>query len=140
MSSLEKQAAYAEIKPKLPNIRTRIYNYLKEHGGLIGLTVDHLSIALNVKSNTVTGRLDELMDAGVITGTKDVKMNCTFYKVSLDESIEYNRKLRAAQKMEIWMQKGIKRYSSVISGEFVEEMKIAVKNAYKNAASCRPQL
>ena len=140
MNSIEKQAAYSEIKPKLPNIRTRIYNYIKEHGGLIGLTVEHLSIALNVKSNTVTGRLDELMDAGVITGTKDARINCTFYKVAFDESIDYNRKLRAAQKMEIWMQKGIKRYSSVISDEFVEEMKVAVKNAYKNAAQCRPKL
>lgn len=116
-------------------MRSRIYEHLKAADSY-GLSIKEISLTLRIKTSTVTGRLDELMDEGLVTRKK---WNGTGnrYKASMPKNVKFFKQLRAAQKMEVWLKKGIARYSNLISDDAKKELKKAVSKAYEKAMKCQ---
>lgn len=78
--SAEKKNAYKEQLPKIPPMRERILDMLRLSGEM-GASVSEISNHLHIKQSTVTGRLDELMDMGVVH-SKEFERTSTRYFAS----------------------------------------------------------
>ena len=66
MSTAEKQIAFEYIEPKIPTIKARVLDTISK--ARKGVTAKQIALAIGAKVHTVTGRLDELQDAGKVYG------------------------------------------------------------------------
>ena len=108
----ERQKALEFVTPKLPSIKSRVRKAIADSSN--GLTAKELSIYLGVKVHTVTGRLDELQDAGIVfgkvLGTADTK-----YCLSKETDTHIHAEQRRIEKFETWLKYGMNRYSDILS-------------------------
>jgi len=108
----ERQKALIFIEPKLPSIKLRVRKAIADSSN--GLTAKELSLYLGVKVHTVTGRLDELQDAGIVfgkvKGTEETK-----YCLSKETDIHIHAEQRRIEKFETWLKYGMNRYSDILS-------------------------
>lgn len=114
MSTAEKQAAFEFIEPRIPSIKSRVLDVISK--ARRGITAKEISAAVGAKVHTVTGRLDELQDAGVVYGVIRPGMNETRYFVESNENIR--RKLtekRRADKFFSDLNKWQNRYADILS-------------------------
>jgi len=118
--TVEKQAALRFIAPKTEPIRKRIVGLLSGCKGK-GLTAKEISAALSVKVSTVTGRIDELWDAGTIHGVSS-KGAETRYVLTYPLDVEMVKASRRKEKFHVWLSKGRTRYGDVISEDVWNEI------------------
>ena len=118
--TIEKQAAFNFIQPKLPSIRDRVKSLLYKCNGN-GLTAKEISAALSVKVNTVTGRIDELWDEGFLHGVSSKGIE-TRYRVTAPKDVNRVKEARRKEKFHVWLRKGRERYGDVITDEVWNEM------------------
>ena len=131
MATVEKQRALEFIKPKVPSIKKRILNTLQKAPK--GLTSKEICAYLNVKIQTVAGRLDELQDAGDVYGIDLQGRAETKYIAT--ESSELKRKLALNRSQEKFFQdlrKWKKRYSDILSEKTFEWIEFEAKENFKN--------
>jgi len=118
--TIEKQAAFRFIEPKRPSIRSRVKELLAKCNGR-GLTAKEISAALSVKVHTVTGRIDELWDAGTLHGVTS-KGAETRYRLTASKDVNRVKEARRKEKFHVWLKKGRERYGDVITDEVWNEM------------------
>lgn len=83
MSTAEKQIAFEYIEPKIPTIKARVLDTISK--ARKGVTAKQIALAIGAKVHTVTGRLDELQDAGKVYGVIGEGRVETRYFVETDE-------------------------------------------------------
>lgn len=110
----EKQSAFEFIEPKLPSMRTRVLEVVKK--ARRGLTAKEISLALGLKPQTVTGRLDDLQDAGLVYGVVSHGGDETRYFVEEDEKrqaklIAHRREFKFWSDLKKWQN----RYPDILS-------------------------
>jgi len=126
MPTAERQQALTFIAPKTESIRNRIHRVLT--GVKKGLTAKEIAFALNVKRVTVTGRIDELWDDGLLYGIT-VKNYETRYVVADASQREIIVLARKKEKFHVWLKKGQERYGEVIpEATWNVLMEVAVRN------------
>jgi predicted transcriptional regulator len=88
---------------------TRIYNFIKSQNNFtVKPNLLFVAESLKMKHQTVTARLSELMDLGVIETTNNKeKDNYSFFQTQTDpEKIKQNAINRSADKFKKWVAKG----------------------------------
>lgn len=110
----EKQTAFEFIEPKIPTIKARVMDVVSK--ARRGVTAKEIALAIGAKVHTVTGRLDELQDAGSIYGVIGSGRTETRYFVEDDAGRQ--RKLaekRRADKFFSDLRRWTDRYSDILS-------------------------
>jgi len=113
MSTVEKQTAFEFIKPKLPSMRARVFGIVDS--AVRGITAKQIALAMGSKHHSVTGRLDELQDMGLIYGVCENGSDTKYY-------VEANEERRAGliahrREYKFWMdlKKWETRYPDILS-------------------------
>jgi len=126
MPTAERQQALTFIAPKTESVKNRIRKVLD--GVKKGLTAKEIAFALNVKRVTVTGRIDELWDDGLLYGIT-VKNYETRYVVADASQRDTVIAARKKEKFHVWLKKGQERYGEVIpEATWNVLMEVAVRN------------
>lgn len=113
MPTAERQAAFQFIEPKIKSIRERVFQVICAATPKGGISAKDIATAVNAKVHTVTGRIDELWDEGLVFGVA-TKGNVTKYR-KVDAGMElHHSNLRRKDKFRAWVKKGQKRYGDVI--------------------------
>ena len=114
MSTAEKQTAFEYIEPKLPSIRARVLDTVSN--ARKGVTAKQIAIAIGAKVHTVTGRLDELQDAGKVYGVVGEGRTETRYFAEDDEKRQRKfAESRRSDKFFSDFRKWQNRYSDILS-------------------------
>jgi hypothetical protein len=129
----ERQKALIFIEPKIPSIKSRVRKAITDSSN--GLTAKELSLYLGVKVHTVTGRLDELQDAGIVFG-KVIGTAETKYCPSKDTDIHIHSEQRKVEKFETWLKYRMNRYADFIAKDTFrrihEDASRSMKIRFKN--------
>lgn len=124
----EKQKAFESIKDKRPSMRSRILEAIKYYVNL-GMTTSDLSSALNMKIQTVSGRLDELQDEGLVYAVD--RGGTTFYYYEPDsERQKIQARKRAKVKLFRDIKKLRKRYKGIISEDTFDRLLKEAKEGF----------
>ena len=128
--TLEKQKAFEFIKPKTKSIKVRIQDAIRSSAG--GLTSKDIVFILNIKLQTVTGRLDELQDKGFIYG---VELKGLDTRYCIEDNPERQRQLalkRSEDKFYADLRKWEVRYKDIISEDTFENLKHEARTNFRN--------
>lgn len=114
MSTAEKQMAFEYIEPKLPSIRARVLDTVSK--ARKGVTAKEVALAVGAKVHTVTGRLDELQDAGKVYGiVGEGRIETRYFAETNEKRQRKYAEKRRAEKFFSDLRKWQNRYSDILS-------------------------
>ena len=114
---------------RLDSDRAKILSHIMKHPYS---TIIDLCNKLNMKIQTVSGRLSELMDLGIVEekGQKETSTSVyTYlkYQANTDKQ-EDNARQRLSQKYEIWINQGLNKFDTIINPFLKHELNESRKN------------
>lgn len=94
MAEENSKEAYKDLQADLGDKQKRVYEYIRNHPNV---TYNDVCRGLNGRTNTITARIKELRDLGLVVKSGDridpiTKKSCATYKVREDEPPEDNKK------------------------------------------------
>lgn len=107
------------------NKSIRILDYIKAHPGT---DIDILRNNLEIPHQTITALISNLMDEGLVKFEGDRKKNDNIYSVLFYVEYDFERnklkQKRLKEKFQLWIEKGLDDYTSLMSSEMIMALSI----------------
>lgn len=107
---MRKGTAFRKKKSTRVTIRQRVFNAIKEKRG--GVSTHELRMLLGIQIHSISGRLSELEQAGLIyqkgvsLDLHNGRMNCTIWQATPKNLIEARKQENWNKRLILWLEKG----------------------------------